>query len=64
MKLGKYLKKCSILKSHFALDVGISPAFVTYIIQGKRRPSPEVAQKIENVTHGMVTRMEVLYPKE
>ncbi len=64
MKLKKYLDKCSIKNSHFAKRVGVSPAFITYILQGKKRPSPEVAKKIEEATHGMVTRMELLYPKE
>ena len=63
MKLKKYLDRCSIKKSHFANIIGVSPAFITYIIQGKKRPSPEVAKKIEEVTHGVVNRMELLYPR-
>ena len=64
MKLKKYLKRYPFKQCYFAKDVGVSPAFITYIIQGKKRPSPEVAKKIEEVTHGMVTRMELLYPKD
>ena len=64
MKLKKYLSQCSIKKSHFADLIGVSPAFITYILQGKKRPSPEVAKKIEEVTHGTVSRIELLYPKE
>jgi len=39
---------------------------VSYLIQirnGHRRPSPELAERIEEATGGLVTRMELLYPQ-
>jgi DNA-binding transcriptional regulator YdaS (Cro superfamily) len=64
VQLKQYLKKYPVKKSELAKKAGISPAFITYIGQGKKRPSPQVAEKIEKATNGMVTRMELLYPKE
>ena len=48
----------------FAAQVEISDAYLSHIIAGHRRPSPRLAQRIEEATDGQVTRLELLYPKE
>jgi len=62
MKLKQYLKKYPVKQCELAKKAGVSAPFITYILQGKKRPSPEVAENIEKATSGMVTRMELLYP--
>ena len=41
---------------------GVSVSFLCEIENGKGRPSPDVAEKIEKASAGKVTRMELLYP--
>lgn len=58
------------LKSHqknqleFAREIGIHHVYLNSIIKGRRRPSPDLALRIEEATGGAVTRMELLYPEE
>ena len=42
--------------------LGVTPACISQIIGGSRRPSPDLALKIEQATDGQVTRIELLYP--
>lgn len=64
MKLIDYLKQQNISYSDFAKQINVTASYITYILQNKRRPSPEIALKIEQVTEGRVSRIEVLYPGE
>ena len=61
MKLETYIRKTGIKKIDLARQAKISPAWVTFLLKGAI-PSPKVAFRIEKVTKGMVTRMELLYP--
>ena len=38
------------------------PVYVSQIIMGYRKPSPELASLIERATGGLVSRLELLYP--
>lgn len=62
MKIKDYIKKHSIPQNAFAKSVGCSPAHISFILQGRRRPSPGLALRIERATKKAVTRMEMLYP--
>lgn len=64
MKLKEYFETTGIKKSHLAKAVKVAPSFITFLLQGKARPSPERAKAIEKATKGMVTRMELLYPND
>ena len=64
MDLKTYCKVENIKFNELARKLGLSAPFITQIIKGDRRPSPEIAQKIEEKTGGQVTRMELLYPNE
>lgn len=63
MDLKSYFKKYPVKKAFLAKGIGVSPSFITYLAQGKKFPSAKIAARIETATHGLVTRMELLYPK-
>ena len=42
----------------------VDQSYITYLLSGKRKPSPILAKKIERVTKGAVTRLELLYPEQ
>ena len=60
MKLEEYLRKNKIRHRAFAKDVDISQAHVSLIIKGERRPSVEVAKRVEKTTNGDVSAAELL----
>jgi len=63
MTLKEYLKLRKISYRTFAEIVGVDHTYVWRLKNGERRPSPDVALKIEKATKGMVTRMDLLYPE-
>jgi transcriptional regulator with XRE-family HTH domain len=42
-------------KKEMAQYLGITPTWLSLLISKKRRPSPELAKKIEKATQGLVT---------
>lgn len=46
-------------KKVFAERLGITPTWLGLLISKARRPSPELAKKIEKVTKGLVTAKEL-----
>jgi DNA-binding transcriptional regulator YdaS (Cro superfamily) len=60
-KLNIYLKGKS--REEFAAKIGTTFNYVNLLAAGARRPSPELALKIEKATGGKVTRDEVLFPE-
>jgi DNA-binding transcriptional regulator YdaS (Cro superfamily) len=47
-----------------ASDLGLSPSYLSEVMTGKKKVTPDIARRIEEYTHGEVTRLEVLYPKD
>ena len=64
MKLKNYLKYKNLTISRFAFEAKLKQPHLSLIINGSRRPSPELALKIEEATKGEVTVLELLFPKE
>lgn len=64
MKIIDVLKYLQKNQTEFAKEIEIHPVYLNAIIRHRRRPSPELALRIEQATDGAVTRMELLYPKE
>jgi len=62
MKIIEYCKKNNITQQNFAFKMGITPAYLSQIIAGIRRPSPELAMRIENLTNYRITRDELVFP--
>jgi DNA-binding transcriptional regulator YdaS (Cro superfamily) len=63
MNLRDYLTKNKISMSKFAKDLDVSVSTISLLINGKRRPSAELALAIDKITNGKVSRDEVMYPE-
>lgn len=64
MNLQDYLNTNQITKSKFAKTCGVSKGMITHITKNTRRPSPELSKKIEQITKGKVSVLELLFPTE
>jgi len=62
MNLKAYLKSSNISRRAFSESLGIHYMHLSNILRKCRRPSPELALKIERVTGGAVTLKELLFP--
>jgi len=56
----EYLFKHNIPPKQFACDLNISVSYFYQLLRGERKPSLELAQKIEEYTDGAVTVMQLL----
>ena len=63
MNLKKFLNKNNLTQREFSEILNIHYMHLNMILKKKRRPSPELALKIEKATSGEVTVMELLYPE-
>lgn len=61
MKLTEYIKRGK--RSDFADKIGTTKGYLDLLCAGYRRPSPELAVKIEEVTNGHVTVLELILPE-
>ncbi len=61
MDLKTYLKGKD--RAAFAILVGTTKNYINLLACGARRPSPDLALKIEQMTNGEVTRDELLFPE-
>jgi DNA-binding transcriptional regulator YdaS (Cro superfamily) len=64
MTLKEYLEKKKIGISKFAQIAGLKQPYASLLVNQKRRPSPEMALRIEQATNGKVTTRELLYPEK
>jgi transcriptional regulator with XRE-family HTH domain len=64
MRLSEYLSKNKIKLNRFAEDAGLKQPYASLIKNGHKRPSPDVALRIEQATNGEVTVLELLYPNK
>ncbi len=64
MHLREYMFRKDISHSAFAKLIGISNSHFSLILNGKQRMHPNTALKIEQLTNGLVTRDEVLFPEK
>jgi len=62
MKLEEYLKNNRITTSEFSAIALCGQPMVSLLCNGRRRPSPSLALRIEQATGGQVTRDELLFP--
>lgn len=60
--LQDYLNNFKITQRKFSESLGIHYMYLNQIANGIRRPSPELALKIEQATDGQVTLRELLFP--
>jgi transcriptional regulator with XRE-family HTH domain len=62
MKLSSFLTDNGISLVDFSESVKCSISMLSHINTGRRRPSPDLAWRIEQQTGGLVSRDEMLYP--
>ena len=62
--LENYLKDTGISKSAFAKKIGKTREYIYHIIEGRYKPSYEVAQKMEQATDGKLNYKELMGIKE
>ena len=64
MKLADWLEWRQEKKQDFAKKLGIHPSYISHIIKkkGGRRCPVDMAEKIEQLTDGQVTRLELVWP--
>ena len=63
MKLSNFLSDNKITLADFAIEVDCSESMLSLINSGNRRPSPDLALRIEQATQGNTTRDELLFPE-
>ena len=62
MEILDYLKLNNLSQMDFAKKLSISKSTVSLLINGQRRPSPELALRLEKETGGALKKEELLYP--
>lgn len=55
MKLNLWIKKSKLRQREFARRLGITESHMSYLLDGKRKPSLRLAKKIIRATGGEVT---------
>lgn len=60
MTLDEYLFRHKLQQQDFAAQIEASNSMVSFIRSGTRRPSIELAQRIEKATDGKVSALELL----
>ena len=61
MKLLDYLKSHSLTHREFGEKVGVSQVHITQIISGAKNPSIQLINRINLVTNGEVTSLDLLH---
>lgn len=64
MRLDVYMKLHKISQGDMAERLGITRVHTNMIANGNSVPSRRIAKKIEELTNGSVSRLELLYPFE
>ena len=62
MELREYLFKHRKTQTEMAKQLGVSTNHLSQIVRNERRPSIELAIKIEKLTEGEVTKEELIFP--
>lgn len=64
MNLFAWQKQKSLSNRKLAAILGVHESYITYLKAGKRNASLSLAKRIEEITEGDVTKMEVLFPEQ
>jgi transcriptional regulator with XRE-family HTH domain len=63
MDLKTWLNKKGFAQKKLADELNLSPSYFSELLSGKRRFNPKLAYKVEKLTKGEVSRMDLLYPE-
>jgi DNA-binding transcriptional regulator YdaS (Cro superfamily) len=64
MDLKTWLSSKGVVQKKLADELGLSPSYFSELLSGKRRFNPKLSRKVEELTKGEVSRMELLYPDQ
>jgi DNA-binding transcriptional regulator YdaS (Cro superfamily) len=64
MTLQSWIRIMGIRQKEMAESLNLSPSYLSEIITGKKKVTPDIARRIEEYSHGEVSRLEVLYPND
>jgi hypothetical protein len=64
MDLKEFLKEENLKLIDFCHSNDLKYGYLRHIANKRKIPSPEIALKIEQATHGKVTCLEILFPKD
>jgi transcriptional regulator with XRE-family HTH domain len=63
MDLKTWIRTKKIQQRVLARTLGLSDSYLSELLSGKRNFNPKIAQKIEELTKGEVSRMELIFPE-
>ena len=64
MDFRAWIKSSGISQKKLAQDLAMSQSYLSEILSGKRKINTRLAKRIEDISKGEVSRMELLYPKD
>lgn len=64
MNLQQWQKEKTISNAELAEFIGVHVSYLSHLRKGRRKVSPELALKIEELTDGAVDKLELLYPSK
>jgi len=64
MNLSEWQKNTGVSNGDLSKILGVHFSYITHLNANRRRPSPELALKIQQATGGQVTVMELLFPNQ
>ena len=63
MSLKSFIERSGLKPAQFARKAGISKSYLSEILAGERRPSPQLAEKIAKATKGEVSAESLVFPR-
>ncbi len=63
MKLPEYLKARSLTHKEFGKMVGVAQSHISQIISGIKNPSIQLINRINYITNGEVTSIDLIHPE-
>jgi hypothetical protein len=64
MTLQSWIKITGTRQKEMAENLNLSTSYLSEIVTGKKKATPDIARRIEEYSHGEVTRLEILYPND
>lgn len=60
MKIKEYINSCGLTQAEFSKLLGVSESHICQIIKGIKNPSVKLSKKIEKITYGKISVIELL----
>jgi len=63
MKLEAWIKKEDVTQAEVAKRLKVTQGFLSKVLKRKKRFSPDMAARVEKLTHGKVSFLELQHPR-